>query len=1279
MHTNFYPKSPSGLSLNFTTPNKSYKKHIFIASIVLILFMLLYISLSAFFLYKSYRLFATISSRNDNVLLSFMTAFIFGFLGIFMIKALFFKSKWNKSNNIEIKEKDEPLLFDFIYKVADEAKAPRPHKIFLSTIVNASVFYDVSFINLIFPTRKNLEIGIGLVNVLNVGEFKSVLAHEFGHFTQRSMIIGRWVYIANKIASQIISKRDRLDAFLNGLSRSDIRIAWIGWLLSIIVWSIRSVSESFFKLVLLTQRALSREMEFHADLVAVSLSGSDAIVHSLYKLHNADEAYREAIDFVNRQLKNNKSVPDVYAIQSNFIKNMAVALNNPTFGIPPRSEDRDPSKFSVFKEQIAQAPLMWSTHPSNIDREKNAKRVYVQSELNEQSSWCLFKNADETKNKLTLTLYKDLKIETTALTKEESIAQYDQEFQRSFLLPKYRGVYLNRDILTPFKSIRDIYNLSINSHSAANQISLLYPQTLQGELEHLKNLNEEIEMLEGLHNKVLDANKGKINYRNRLISRKDLPDAIDQAKKEAKNVNSKIIEHDKLCRNIPFAIANEIGKGWKEYLISITTLVHYCEHTQKIIESKKNFFYDTLAQVSKIRNVNNTEMLPLLRAASELRTAMEGVFTYGKSIKLSYRIVEKLGGKQFEDLLEPFELNEATRENINSWISVVSSWIDFTWKVLQTVKEGALDELLFTETFLENVNQSVENIDQAPTPVLISEVYASFNSDEQKEVAVKPDFISKIYHAHGTLPSISRLVIAGSIILFAVFFSGTLSNSTVIVYNGLPINVLIKIGDHSTTIDANESSEIEINDVSDLDIKTTTATGEVIESFKPEKLENSRTYLYNIANAAIIYEWYAVYGGSGPANNEPRLLGAPRWTETTADYYFKDPPQSIQLSAGRSETKTILSAYPPSPYNAALITDKDDLINFISQHALREKSNSSQILYWFAIATDLKTFPDILKKRLALDPLEIISLRAQQELAKGTDKQKNCEQYNQLYVKHPENPDLYYIKVRCLQDGPQQDSAFLNGYKKWPDNGWLAYASSFFYLQNEEWEKAVSCLNIVRIKKPELAQSVAEDLKRIYHLLKKDSMMVELKDISSTYLQYVISVENSSENDPQNRFYAFKLLDKGQIQEALDYSKQDTNLYGTILLLAAVSDNVSDAIVNKAVSGFSLDKAINNNVLFPLLALLSKKNLPIDPYKEPLKNMLGNNVDSVLKFIAAVKSNKIAEADKLLMGMPVEMKAKTSLLGVLLLGNTAPKKWNLYASELLFINERPYRKHDLSS
>src|SRR5690606_26873812 len=139
-------------------------------------------------------------------------------LAVFMVKALLFVKKGSIEQDYEVTATSEPQLFTFLFRLADETGAPRPHRVFLSPRVNACVFYDLSLLNFFFPSKKNLEIGLPLVNALTVSEIKAVLAHEFGHFAQRSMALGNWVYIAQQIAAHIIAKRDALDNFLRFLS-----------------------------------------------------------------------------------------------------------------------------------------------------------------------------------------------------------------------------------------------------------------------------------------------------------------------------------------------------------------------------------------------------------------------------------------------------------------------------------------------------------------------------------------------------------------------------------------------------------------------------------------------------------------------------------------------------------------------------------------------------------------------------------------------------------------------------------------------------------------------------------------------------------------------------------------------------------------------------------------------------------------------------------------------------------------------------------------------------
>ncbi|MEH6418354.1 M48 family metallopeptidase [Pseudomonas sp. CGJS7] len=286
-----------------TAPSAAYRRHAWLAMAGLLAFVAIYFALLGWFGWTAFRLFASIVRGNsDNVLLAAGASACAAFLCVFMAKALIFNKRGSKdAHDMELKPAEQPELFAFLHRLADEAGAPRPHRVFLSPRVNAGVFYDLSLANLIVPSKKNLEIGLALVNALNLGEFKAVLAHEFGHFAQRTMAVGRWVYIAQQIAAHIIAKRDAFDDFLSGLSRFDLRVAWIGWLLSLVVWSIRSLVEIVFRVVILAQRALSREMEYQADLVAASLTGSDALVHALHRLGAADDAWDRTLSFANRE------------------------------------------------------------------------------------------------------------------------------------------------------------------------------------------------------------------------------------------------------------------------------------------------------------------------------------------------------------------------------------------------------------------------------------------------------------------------------------------------------------------------------------------------------------------------------------------------------------------------------------------------------------------------------------------------------------------------------------------------------------------------------------------------------------------------------------------------------------------------------------------------------------------------------------------------------------------------------------------------------------------
>jgi Zn-dependent protease with chaperone function len=294
--TTLYPATPEGVYKNFIKVHPDYRRQVIFVLTGIFLFFLVYLALIAVSAYLVwYAITYGMVTINKFTLLvkggSIAMAVMFF---VFLLKFLFKKHSFHDPNQVELKEADHPKLFAFIRRLSKETGAPFPKKIFVDHQINASVSYDSTILSLLLPVRKNLLIGLGLVNSLNLSEFKAVLAHEFGHFSQSSMKLGSYVYIANRIIYAMVAERDKWDELLEQWKQSDIRISIFAWLLMPAVWMVRQLMALMYRGLNLLQSSLSRQMEFHADKVAVSVTGSNAIINALYRLGPSAEAFQAA-------------------------------------------------------------------------------------------------------------------------------------------------------------------------------------------------------------------------------------------------------------------------------------------------------------------------------------------------------------------------------------------------------------------------------------------------------------------------------------------------------------------------------------------------------------------------------------------------------------------------------------------------------------------------------------------------------------------------------------------------------------------------------------------------------------------------------------------------------------------------------------------------------------------------------------------------------------------------------------------------------------------------
>jgi Zn-dependent protease with chaperone function len=572
--SSLYPPNVTGVPPDLTVAHPKYRRQVMVVFLCLVLFLLLYLALvagSAWLFWTA--LVAPLAGEGRGpVFLKIGSIAITGFLFIFLVKGLFKRQGSDDSLKVEIFEKDQPELFAFIRRVCSDTKAPSPYRVFLTPEVNAAVFYETSILNLIFPVRKNLMIGLGLVNMLTLAEFKAVLAHEFGHFAQSSMRLGSYVYVANRIIFDMVYGRDFWDTALsNWKNVGDFRISLPGHLLYGIVWVLRKILELAFRLINFAEASLSREMEFHADLVAVSLTGSDVLIHGLRRLGLADASLSHSLQDLKSASHHHLYTRDLYFHQTRGVDHVRRVEKKPDFGEPPALPENPSERSQVFTKEEEGISSMWASHPSNYDREENAKRRYFRSPLDDRSPWLLFRNTAQVKEQLTRELYKRLddSLATASLTEPETVQEFiDAERAETTFDPRYFGLYDSR-FIQPGElraTVEAVRQSPWSKERLAAFCSSRHNQELEKWAEAHHQRQGEQALLEGLQSGALGIRGKTFDFRGQERRRDEVEDLLKSVEGELESDQKYLAQVDEAVFVAHYQMAGQLGDGSHEEL-----------------------------------------------------------------------------------------------------------------------------------------------------------------------------------------------------------------------------------------------------------------------------------------------------------------------------------------------------------------------------------------------------------------------------------------------------------------------------------------------------------------------------------------------------------------------------------------------------------------------------------------------------------------------------------------------------------------------------------------
>lgn len=447
MSVSSYPKSPTNLPKNLTALPSSYQFRALMAILSVFLFFVLYAALVVALAYLVY--YAVIYDMvHVNKLTGLMKlGAIAGsvMLFVFTLKFLFKLKNHKPENRIKIKKEDHPKIWEFVLKICDETGAPKPKNIWVDPDVNAYVAYSNSWLSLILPVRKELTIGMGLIGGLNNQEFKAVISHEFGHFAQRSMKIGSYIMSANTIIHDMIYSRDSWDELLDQWRASDIRLSAAAWAITPLIWIIRQVLALFYQFLNLMYSSLSREMEFNADKVAASTSGSEAIVSSLWKLDSAFENWNATMNHAFLAAKKQTYVENLYYHFTEALKRNETSIQAKIDALPTD----DNGNKTYFQTSANSKVGMYASHPPNAARETNAKSPFIPCETDTRSPWMYFDKAEELQVEMTKLIYDKYldKQPNSFIANEKFEAFIRSESEGKELLAEYGNAFENRFII----------------------------------------------------------------------------------------------------------------------------------------------------------------------------------------------------------------------------------------------------------------------------------------------------------------------------------------------------------------------------------------------------------------------------------------------------------------------------------------------------------------------------------------------------------------------------------------------------------------------------------------------------------------------------------------------------------------------------------------------------------------------------------------------------------------------------------------------------------------
>lgn len=633
---------------------KEFKKKTAFIAMGAIVFFIIYFAFVAFFIWLlkytfSYSLLLLEGGLHVLTILIAIGANGFVAMILILLLKMFIPSK--KSNEedevkLEIFAKDYPKLFEVINEVADNVNTYRPRKVFLIPDVNASVIHEQNFMSLFKPSHQNLNIGLGLVNSVSVDELKAILAHEFGHFSQNVTRVSGFTYRINRLIVSILYTDDSWYNAIQQASSISLITSIFGGITLYTAAGIRWVFQKVYEMVNLSFLSLSRDLEFHADAIAVSLMGQEPLINSLRKIDFTNLAYSNANAELSHYLEKEKlTCTNFYTVHQNFTEYIA-GLNN----LPVVENQPVVTKESLQKLVATRVSYddQWASHPTQEEREANILKHGESRQYDKKSAWVLFPNPEKVQEELTSLIYKEATKEAKDLkpaNTREILDKIEEERRNTTVNPVFNDFYLNREIEIDIEEALKEYTPQVVSDISFKNI---YTTENRKKIERLFVNKADKEVLTAIKNKEIKVSF--FEFAGKKYKRKQIKDVLKMLEDEINTQIEWLLTLDKKAFWLNLYEAEKRGEETKKKYLQ-----YFEEYTNA------TSIVNVLAEYANFLNLQLLNFNNIVQEEDDLKPYLANIRSAEK--KMKNRILElKIDG--FEHLYTDEEKRKAFVEYV---------------------------------------------------------------------------------------------------------------------------------------------------------------------------------------------------------------------------------------------------------------------------------------------------------------------------------------------------------------------------------------------------------------------------------------------------------------------------------------------------------------------------------------------------------------------------------------------------------------------------------------